>query len=98
MPTMIPSRHEGSSGRHFYNYPYTFGLLFGLGLYRVYRADPEKFRDGYDNMLSRCGMDDAETLGRSFGIDTTDEAFWQASLDVLCARMAEYERLAQAHL
>lgn len=83
---------------HFYNYPYTFGLLFGLGLYKVYQRDPERFRDGYDNLLSRCGMDDAETLGRGFGIDTTDEAFWSASLDVLRSRMSEYERLAQPHL
>lgn len=83
---------------HFYNYPYTFGLLFGLGLYEVYKADADKFRHGYDDLLSRCGMDNAETLGASFGIDITDEAFWHASVDVLRRRMADYERLAQPHL
>jgi len=85
-------------GSHFYNWPYTYGLLFGLGLYARYQNDPEQFRVGYDNVLSRAGMDTAEQLGQAFGLDVTDEAFWTASLDVLRARMADYERLAQPHL
>ena len=79
---------------HFYNWPYTYGLLFGLGLFARYSADPERFRDGYDDLLSRVGMNTAEELARDFDIDVTDEAFWTASLDVLRARMAEYEHLA----
>lgn len=85
-------------GSHFYNWPYTYGLLFGLGLYARYQNDPERFRSGYDNVLSRAGMDTAEQLGQAFGLDVTDEAFWTASLDVLRARMADYERLADKHL
>lgn len=85
-------------GSHFYNWPYTYGLLFGLGLYAQYQLDPEKFRDGYDDVLSRAGMDTAEQLGQAFGIDVTSESFWTASLDVLRARMRDYEQLAQPHL
>ncbi|MEO8162796.1 MAG: M3 family metallopeptidase, partial [Ilumatobacteraceae bacterium] len=85
-------------GSHFYNWPYTYGLLFGLGLYAQYQNDPERFRTGYDNVLSRAGMDTAEQLGQAFGLDVSDEAFWTASLDVLRARMTDYERLAQPHL
>jgi len=85
-------------GSHFYNWPYTYGLLFGLGLYAQFQLDPEKFRDGYDDVLSRAGMDTAEQLGQAFGIDVTSESFWTASLDVLRARMRDYEQLAQPHL
>ena len=35
----------------FYNWPYTFGLLFGIGLYARYPEDPERFRAGYDDLL-----------------------------------------------
>ncbi len=77
-------------GSHFYNWPYTYGLLFGLGLFAEYRADPERFRAGYDDLLSRAGMDTAEELGAAFGLDVTDEAFWTASLDVVRARIADY--------
>ena len=83
-------------GSHFYNWPYTYGLLFGLGLFARYRSDPERFRSGYDDLLSRVGMNTAEELGRDFDIDVTDESFWTASLDVLRARIAEYEQLATA--
>jgi oligoendopeptidase F len=79
---------------HYYNWPYTYGLLFGLGLFTRFRDDPERFRAGYDDLLSRAGMDTAEELGAAFGFDVTDETFWTASLDVLRSRIAEYERLA----
>lgn len=82
-------------GSHFYNWPYTYGLLFGLGLFAQYHADPDRFRGGYDDLLSRAGMATAEELGAAFGIDVTNEAFWTASLDVLRARMAEYSKLAE---
>jgi oligoendopeptidase F len=81
-------------GSHFYNWPYTYGLLFGLGLFARYRHDPERFRAGYDDLLSRAGMDTAEELGAAFGLDVTDEAFWTTSLDVVRGRIDEYETLA----
>ena len=81
-------------GSHFYNWPYTYGLLFGLGLYAQFQADPEKFRSGYEGLLSRAGMDTAEELGAAFGLDVTDGAFWTASLDVCRDRITQYEQLA----
>lgn len=79
---------------HFYNWPYTYGLLFGLGLFAEYRNDPERFRAGYDDLLSRAGMDTAEELGAAFGLDVADEAFWTASLDVVRKRIDDYVDLA----
>ena len=81
---------------HFYNWPYTYGLLFGLGLFARYREDPERFRSGYETLLSRAGMDTAEELGAAFDLDVSDEGFWTASLDVIRARIVDYERLARA--
>ena len=81
-------------GSHFYNWPYTYGLLFGLGLYGEYRKDPDQFRVGYADLLSRAGMDTAEQLGEAFGLDVTDVAFWRSSLDVCRGRIAQYEELA----
>ena len=78
-------------GSHFYNWPYTYGLLFGLGLFARYQDDPERFQAGYDDLLSRAGMDTAEELGTAFGLDVTDEAFWTASLDVIGERIAQYD-------
>jgi oligoendopeptidase F len=81
-------------GSHFYNWPYTYGLLFGLGLFSRFREDPNRFRATYVDALSRAGIDSAEALGAMFGLDVTDPAFWTASLDVCRDRIAQYESLA----
>lgn len=81
---------------HFYNWPYTFGLLFGLGLYSEYEKDPQRFRAGYDDALSCTGMDDASGLAARFGIDVRGEDFWASSLAVLTRRIDQFEDLAQA--
>ena len=78
---------------HYYNWPYTFGLLFGLGLYAVYQGEPERFRSGYDDLLSSTGLADATELAGRFGIQVEDKAFWTASLDVLKGRIDRFEEL-----
>jgi oligoendopeptidase F len=81
-------------GTAYYNWPYTFGLLFGIGLYARFTADPERFRLGYDDLLSATGLGDAAELAARFEIDVRDEGFWNDSLDVIRGRIADYERVA----
>jgi oligoendopeptidase F len=77
----------------YYNWPYCFGLLFGIGLYAQYRRDPDRFRAGYDDLLSSTGLATAAGLAARFGIDLSSVDFWTASLDVIRARIAEFETL-----
>ncbi|MEP7201037.1 MAG: M3 family oligoendopeptidase [Ilumatobacteraceae bacterium] len=81
-------------GSHFYNWPYTYGFLFGLGLFAKYREDPERFQLSYDDVLSRAGMNTAEELGAVFGFDVSVESFWTASLDILRGHIDQYMALA----
>ena len=78
----------------FYNWPYTFGLLFGIGLYAKYEEDPDRFRAGYDDLLSSTGMADAATLTGRFGFDVRDPAFWASSLAVVGRHIDDFERRA----
>ena len=83
-------------GSTFYNYPYTFGLLFGLGLYAQYeqaRAEgrAEDFHRRYDELLAGTGLADAQTLARGFGIDLHAPDFWEGSLDVIRRQIGAYE-------
>ena len=80
-------------GPTFYNYPYTFGLLFGLGLYAKYQQEPEAFKADYDNFLSSTGMADAVTLGQRFGVDVQSVEFWRSSLAVITKQIEEFEGL-----
>jgi pepF/M3 family oligoendopeptidase len=82
-------------GPTFYNYPYTFGLLFGLGLYARYLQDGAAFRAGYDDLLSSTGLADAATLAQRFGIDLRGVDFWRSSLDLIRGKIAEFESLVR---
>lgn len=85
--------HYYSSARSFYNYPYMFGLLFGLGLYARYQQDPEAFKAGYDDLLSATGLADAATLAARFGIDLHTTEFWQSSLNIIRGNIDRFEQL-----
>ena len=87
--------HYYSSRLSFYNYPYMFGLLFGLGLYARYKEDGEKFKSGYDELLSRTGLADAATLAQQFGINIRSVDFWRASFDIVRQDIELFEELTQ---
>jgi oligoendopeptidase F len=87
--------HYYIAGLDFYNFPYTFGYLFGLGLYAEYKRQPEGFHKRYDTLLSSTGMADASTLAKDFGIDIESVAFWRGSLSVASRRVLEFERLTK---
>lgn len=85
--------HYYSSARSFYNYPYTFGWLFSLGLYARYRAEGEAFRRRYDELLSATGIASASDLARGFGIDIEDPGFWRESLGVVADRVDAFRAI-----
>src|SRR3569832_217081 len=85
--------HYYSSGRAFYNFPYMFGLLFGLGLYSNYQADPQAIKANYDDLLSSTGLDDAAGLAARFGFDIRKPQFWRDSLDIIRLDIDKFEKL-----
>jgi oligoendopeptidase F len=95
-PYMWAAKPHYYSDRAFYNFPYMFGMLFALGLYRVYEENPEGFQARYDNLLSRTGMAMAADLTAEFGIDITSKAFWKGSLDVVVEDINEFCDLVDA--
>ncbi|WP_114313660.1 M3 family oligoendopeptidase [Thermus caldifontis] len=78
-------------GADFYNYPYTFGLLFGLALYQEAKEDPG-FAERYEGLLASSGMYPAKELAARYGFDLESPAFWQKGLRVLAEKVAELER------
>ena len=74
--------HYYSPDLSYYNYPYLFALLFGLGLYAIYRREPGAFPDRYDALLASTGRASAADLAARFDIDLRDPGFWRSSLDV----------------
>lgn len=85
--------HYYSSSRSFYNFPYMFGLLFGLGLFAQYQRSPQTFLEVYDDLLSSTGMADAASLAAHFDIDIRKPDFWRSSLGVIAQDVERYESL-----
>jgi pepF/M3 family oligoendopeptidase len=79
----------------FYNYPYTFGFLFGLGIYRLYKQGEANFHESYDRLLADAGTATAADLGERFGIDLSQPDFWAGSYDIVRQRVERFEELVR---
>jgi pepF/M3 family oligoendopeptidase len=82
--------HYYSTGRSFYNYPYTFGLLFATGLYAIYRQRGSEFVNEYKALLASTGEASAADLAARFGIDITTRKFWDDSLAIIGRSVDRY--------
>jgi pepF/M3 family oligoendopeptidase len=92
-PFMWAVKGHYYSANSFYNFPYMFGLLFGLGLYARYQRDPEAFKTSYDELLASTGKASAADLAGGMGIDIRSPDFWRASLDTIRADVERFEAL-----
>jgi len=85
--------HYYRPGLSFYNFPYTFGLLFGLGLYAIYRQRGPVFVPEYEDLLRHSGEGKVAELAARFGIHIRERAFWESSLKVVEERIGRYLEL-----
>jgi pepF/M3 family oligoendopeptidase len=81
-------------GINFYNFPYAFGLLFGLGVYGLYKEQGKAFLPLYDKLLASTGSNDIATVCAAVGIDVHDAAFWRKSLNVIKEKVEAFIILA----
>ncbi|MEW6404869.1 MAG: M3 family metallopeptidase, partial [Chloroflexota bacterium] len=82
--------HYYSPGLSFYNFPYTFGLLFATGLYAIYQQRGAAFVPDYRNLLASTGEASAADLAARFGIDIRKRKFWDDSLAIIARRVDRY--------
>jgi pepF/M3 family oligoendopeptidase len=85
--------HYYSADLPYYNFPYAFGLLFGLGLYAIYQQRGETFVSEYQSLLASTGEDTAANLAARFNIDIRQKDFWAASLKIIEGRIDRYEKI-----
>jgi pepF/M3 family oligoendopeptidase len=89
--------HYYSPNRSYYNYPYAFGLLFGLGLFAIYRERGEAFVSEYEKLLRSTGQGNAADLAMRFGIDLRSSEFWQGSIDFIASRIERFVEIAKTN-
>ena len=75
----------------FYNFPYTFGYMFSLGIYAEYLKAPEGFEERYIALLKDTGRMTTEELAmKHLGADLTKPDFWQAAIDLAATDVKEF--------
>jgi pepF/M3 family oligoendopeptidase len=85
--------HYYSASFSFYNYPYAFGLLFGKGLYALYKAGEPQFVERYKRLLNSTVKMDAADTAATMGIDIHSKAFWLESLGLIEEEINTFLRL-----
>ena len=88
--------HYYSTDLYFYNYPYAFGLLFGLGLYQHSRGKDMHgdFHNKFNSLLENTGTMSAKDVALSEGINLEDESFWQEGMDLISEYVKLFRKLA----
>lgn len=80
----------------FYNFPYAFGQLFGLGLFAQWQAHPDRFPQQYRELLRRTGRESAEDVAAGAGIDITQRKFWDSSVERIAQYVAVFRQAVAA--
>jgi oligoendopeptidase F len=80
----------------FYTYAYSFGQLFALALYQMYRTEGKSFESKYLRILAYGGSEEPAEILASVGIDMTSPAFWQGGYDFIRTLMDDLEALESA--
>lgn len=82
--------HYYQAELNFYNYPYAFGQLFGLGIYALYRREGSGFVPRYTDLLRSTGAGKVADLAAGLGIDVRSRDFWAGSLDQIGRQVEAY--------
>lgn len=82
--------HYYSEGFSFYNYPYAFGQLFALGLFKRSKEMGD-FPKAYKELLSKTGMMSAKDVAALAGCDIESKDFWREGISVIADYAKELE-------
>ena len=88
--------HYYSPALSYYNFPYAFGQLFGLGLYERYREEGPLFAGTYRAILLETGRADAVRVCADSGFDIEKPDFWRSGIRSFGRQADEFERLVGA--
>jgi oligoendopeptidase F len=79
----------------FYNFPYTFGYLFSLGIFARARKEGRAFLQRYRELLRQTGSAPAEEVAwRHLGVDLGSTGFWSECIDLIAVDCEAFEALA----
>jgi len=89
--------HFHMTGVQFYNFPYTFGYLFALGVYAQQESKGADFHQAYVDLLRDTGRMSAEAVvQKHLGCSIEDPEFWRGSIRIIDRKMDQFEKEIEA--
>lgn len=86
--------HFYITGLSFYNFPYSFGYLFSLGVYARAQKEGADFLPRYENLLRLTGSASCEDVARqALGVDLERPEFWLDSLALVERDLERFEEI-----
>lgn len=83
----------------FYNFPYTFGYLFSLGIYAYANKKGTSFEQEYIELLrDTASMTTEELAQKHLGVDLTKPDFWQAGIDMVLEDINSFTTLSEEYV
>lgn len=83
----------------FYNFPYTFGYLFSLGIYAYANKKGTSFEQEYIELLrDTASMTTEELAQKHLGVDLTKSDFWQAGIDMVLEDINSFMTLSEEYV
>lgn len=80
----------------FYNFPYTFGYLFSLGIYAYANEQGSSFEQEYIDLLrDTASMTTEELAQKHLGVDLTKPDFWQAGINMVLEDIQNFMELTE---
>ncbi|MGO1747210.1 M3 family oligoendopeptidase [Alkalibacterium gilvum] len=96
-PTFWASKlHFYITGISFYNFPYTFGFLFSLGIYSKAKEEGKSFADDYRDLLrDTASMTTEDLAAKHLGVDLKQPDFWQSAINEILSDVDDYLDLTE---
>lgn len=80
----------------FYNFPYTFGYLFSMGIYARALENKATFETFYNELLYDTGRMTVEDLAKKhLQVDLQDPTFWEEGINLCKQDVEEFLKLTQ---
>lgn len=96
-PTFWASKlHFHKTSDLFYNFPYTFGYLFSLGIYAKAQEEGSAFEEQYIELLKDTGRMSTEELAQKhLQVDLTKRDFWRKAIQLCVNDVEEFLQLVE---
>lgn len=85
--------HYYSASLSYYNFPYAFGGLYAMALYRRASQEGPAFMEDYDRMLRATTTASCEDVGAQVGMDLRSKEFWESAMKSFEPFVREFEGL-----